>query len=52
MRFPVIIAAVVLMLHGLIHLMGTAAYVRLTGVAEPPYGHSTGQTSREGSHAV
>ena len=30
----------------------TGAYVRLTGVAGPPDGHSTGQTSREGSHAA
>ena len=51
-RFLVVIAAVVLMLHGLIHPMGTAAYVKLTGVAGLPYGHSTGQTSREGSHAA
>jgi hypothetical protein len=36
-RFLVVIAAVVLIVHELIHLMWTAAYLKLTGVAGLPY---------------
>jgi hypothetical protein len=36
-RVLVIVGAVVLVLHGLIHLMGTAAYLKLTNVAGIPY---------------
>ncbi|HTM27021.1 MAG TPA: hypothetical protein VL225_17610 [Vicinamibacterales bacterium] len=36
-RVLVIAAAVVLVLHGLIHLMGTAAYLKLANVTGIPY---------------
>jgi len=36
-RALVIAAAVVLVLHGLIHLMGTAAYLKLANVTGIPY---------------
>ena len=36
-RVLVVLATVILVLHGLIHLMGTAAYWKLTGVSGLPY---------------
>jgi hypothetical protein len=36
-RVLVNVAAVILILHGLIHLMGTAAYLKLANVAGIPY---------------
>jgi hypothetical protein len=36
-RALIIVAAVVLALHGLIHLMGTAAYLKLANVSGIPY---------------
>jgi hypothetical protein len=36
-RAAVVIAAVILVLHGLIHLMGVAAYLKLVNVAGIPY---------------
>jgi hypothetical protein len=36
-KFLIVLAAIVLGLHGLIHLMGTAAYLRLSDVAGLPY---------------
>lgn len=37
MRIVTIVASVVLFLHGLIHLMGTAAYLKLTDIEQLPY---------------
>lgn len=37
MRIPTIIASIVLVLHGLIHLMGTAAYMKLVAIQQLPY---------------
>ena len=60
-RLLVVIAAIVLTLHGPIPLMETAVYLKLTGEAGLPYktGSATRakrpapcQTSREGSHVA
>jgi hypothetical protein len=37
LRTLTIVAAVVLVLHGLIHLLGTAVYLRLAEISEMPY---------------
>ena len=37
MRIVTVIASVILFLHGLIHLMGTAAYLKLTEIDQLPY---------------
>jgi hypothetical protein len=37
MKTLLIIAAIVLIVHGLIHLMGTASYLKLTEIGELPY---------------
>ena len=37
MRIITVIASVILFLHGLIHLMGTAAYLKLTEIDQLPY---------------
>ncbi len=37
MKILTIIAAIVLVLHGLIHLMGTAAYLKLAVIPQLPY---------------
>ncbi len=37
MRIVTIIASVILVLHGLIHLMGTAAYMKLAEIQQLPY---------------
>ncbi len=37
MSIPMIIASVLLILHGLIHLMGTAAYMKLAVIDQLPY---------------
>ena len=37
MRILTIIASIVLALHGLIHLMGTAAYMKLVAIQQLPY---------------
>ena len=37
MRIITVIASVILFLHGLIHLMGAAAYLKLTEIEQLPY---------------
>ena len=37
LKIMVIVAVVILALHGLIHLMGTAAYLKLATIQELPY---------------
>ena len=37
MRIVTVIASVILVLHGLVHLMGTAAYLKLAEVQQLPY---------------
>ena len=37
MSIPMIIASVLLIFHGLIHLMGTAAYMKLAVIDQLPY---------------
>ncbi len=37
LKIMIIIAAIVLVLHGLIHLMGTAAYMKLAVIQQLPY---------------
>ena len=37
MRILTIIASIIVILHGLIHLMGTAAYMKLVAIQQLPY---------------
>ena len=37
LRIMLIVATIVLVLHGLIHLMGTAAYMKLAVIQQLPY---------------
>jgi hypothetical protein len=37
LKIMIIVASIVLILHGLIHLMGTASYMKLTAVQGLPY---------------
>ena len=37
MSIPTIVASILLILHGLIHLMGTAAYMKLVEIDQLPY---------------